>query len=278
MFERACLVRYHEIGLKGRNRAQFERRFRENLGAALVGFPVSKIERIASRVAVRVTDPDATRSVAERIALIPGVQSVSPAFRVPRTQGDIEDAALLAIREAGAFTDVPCRVASLQHRLPGPEHGDEPDCRGVPPEGDRCGRQPVGTRCDRPHRRRAGERLRFVSRADGCGGPAGRYVGQDGRASVGGDRLTGRRVAHDAPRWARRRRFTSPVDHRPTMRASDSFLTSVRAWRSRAVLLVSTSSLSETSSGRSRCLCPPDLRVLLYRRMMLVVAERIARD
>jgi tRNA uracil 4-sulfurtransferase len=31
MFERAALIHYHEIGLKGRNRASFERRLRDNL-------------------------------------------------------------------------------------------------------------------------------------------------------------------------------------------------------------------------------------------------------
>ena len=40
MFERVCLIHYAEIGLKGRNRAHFERRLRDNLEAALVGLPV----------------------------------------------------------------------------------------------------------------------------------------------------------------------------------------------------------------------------------------------
>ena len=101
--ERVCLVHYNEIGLKGRNRAQFERRLRENIGAALVGMSAGKIERIASRVAVRVTDAEAVDEIALRIAEVPGVASVSPAYRVVRSAEAMEEAALLALREAGSF-------------------------------------------------------------------------------------------------------------------------------------------------------------------------------
>ena len=165
MFERVCLVHYHEIGLKGRNRAQFERRLQRTSERRSLAFPCPSIERIASRVAVRVTEPDASRAVAERIALIPGVQSVSLAYRVPRTPSEIEDAALLALREAGAFTHVPGRVAPLQHRLPGAEHGDQPAHRRVPPgarpaRASTCRQPDVTVRIDVVQ----GERLRFVAR------------------------------------------------------------------------------------------------------------------
>ena len=103
MFERVCLIHYAEIGLKGRNRAQFERRLRDNLEAALVGLPVAHIEKVVSRVAVRVREPQRVYEVAERIAAIPGVAFVSPAFRTGRTQAEIEQAALLSVGEVGAF-------------------------------------------------------------------------------------------------------------------------------------------------------------------------------
>jgi tRNA uracil 4-sulfurtransferase len=128
VFERVCLVHYHEIGLKGRNRAQFERQLRENIGAALAGFPAGKIERVASRVAVRVTEPERVDEVASRIAEIPGVQYVIPAYRSPREPEDMELAALLALREAGSFrsfrvtaqrsnTDYPERSMDINRRI-----------------------------------------------------------------------------------------------------------------------------------------------------------------
>ena len=40
MASRVCLVHYHEIGLKGKNRAHFERILMDNLKAALAAFSV----------------------------------------------------------------------------------------------------------------------------------------------------------------------------------------------------------------------------------------------
>ena len=127
MFERICLVHFHEIGLKGRNRSQFERRLRDNIGAALVGLPVGGVERIASRVLVQVTDPEKTIEVAKRIAEIPGVQYVSPGYRVPREPAEMERAALLAIRDAGPFATF--RVESRRSNTDYPEPSMEMNVR-----------------------------------------------------------------------------------------------------------------------------------------------------
>lgn len=103
MFERVCLVQYHEIGLKGRNRVQFERRLQDNLGAALAGLPVARVRRIASRLAVHVLDPECTHETAQRIAEIPGVQYVAVGYRTARDPAEMEKAALRAIGDVGAF-------------------------------------------------------------------------------------------------------------------------------------------------------------------------------
>ena len=50
MFERAALVHYHEIGLKGRNRAAFEGRLRVNLDAVVAPHTAARTEMIASRL------------------------------------------------------------------------------------------------------------------------------------------------------------------------------------------------------------------------------------
>lgn len=101
MYERVCLVSYHEIGLKGRNRSAFERRLRDNLEAALSGLPVKRVERLSSRLAVPVTAPERIREVAERIAQVPGVNAVSLAIKVARDVDQMQRAALFALEEAG---------------------------------------------------------------------------------------------------------------------------------------------------------------------------------
>ncbi len=101
MCERVCLIAYHEIGLKGRNRSNFERRLRDNLEAALVSCPVKPPERLASRLAVVVTDEARIGEVARRIAQVPGVGSVALAYRVDQQPQTMERTALLALKEAG---------------------------------------------------------------------------------------------------------------------------------------------------------------------------------
>ncbi len=103
MDERVCLGSYHEIGLKGRNRASFERRLADNIAAALVGLPVGRVERLTSRIAVHVTDAARADEVAARMALVPGVNTVTVAVRTARDIDAIVDAALAELRQAGKF-------------------------------------------------------------------------------------------------------------------------------------------------------------------------------
>ncbi len=49
-FQRICLVHYHEVGLKGHNRASFENRLASNIRFLLNGYPVDSIRRISGRL------------------------------------------------------------------------------------------------------------------------------------------------------------------------------------------------------------------------------------
>ena len=104
MFERAVLVHYHEIGLKGRNRSAFELRLRDNLDAALIGLPVASAVRIASRVLVPVTSSKALDDVLGRVARVPGVSNASAVFKTSRLESDMYRAATLALAEAEPYT------------------------------------------------------------------------------------------------------------------------------------------------------------------------------
>ena len=48
--QRVCLVHYHEIGLKGKNRAHFEKQLITNIKAVLGDAPVARIKRISGRI------------------------------------------------------------------------------------------------------------------------------------------------------------------------------------------------------------------------------------
>ena len=96
---RVALVHYHEIGLKGRNRGQFERRLETNVRWALRGLPGAEVRRIASRVLVRVSDDADGERVLQAIAAVPGVAYVSYGTECERTPESIGQTALSEVRE-----------------------------------------------------------------------------------------------------------------------------------------------------------------------------------
>ena len=127
MFQRAALIHYHEISLKGRNRAAFEARLRQNLEFAVRGLGSPAVETIASRILVSNDDPDRRDAVLEACAKVPGVSHVSDALVLSREMHDVRKAAELVLGEAietrasGAVRGfaVDARRSSTDHALSG---------------------------------------------------------------------------------------------------------------------------------------------------------------
>lgn len=99
MSERVCLVHYHEIGLKGKNRATFENRLLGNLNHALRGLGLKKVRRISGHLLVESEDGNATPQMAHAIAQVPGVARVSLAYRCSQDEEEYCNAAVLALAE-----------------------------------------------------------------------------------------------------------------------------------------------------------------------------------
>lgn len=106
-FQRISLVHYHELGLKGRNRSVFEKRLMNNLRALLESQPVEKVTRISGRVLVMfetsATDEEVAQA-ADIIARVPGVARVSCGFVCERDMDVINKAAHKALGEVEHFT------------------------------------------------------------------------------------------------------------------------------------------------------------------------------
>ena len=86
-FQRICLVHYHEIGLKGHNRASFEMRLLRNLEALLHDQPIVTIHRISGRLLVFIeegTTFETACAIEEAIAKVPGVARVSCGYKCDR--------------------------------------------------------------------------------------------------------------------------------------------------------------------------------------------------
>ena len=78
MTQRLCLVHYHEIGLKGKNRATFENQLVTNLHRALKSFDVANIGRISGYIVVEAADHRATDAMAAAIRQVPRRRSREP--------------------------------------------------------------------------------------------------------------------------------------------------------------------------------------------------------
>ncbi|WP_455138371.1 tRNA uracil 4-sulfurtransferase ThiI [Thermophilibacter sp.] len=103
MTERLCLVHYHEIGLKGKNRSTFENQLVTNLHRALRDFEVRDIARISGYVVVQAADGRASEELAAAIRRVPGVARVSLAYRCGLDEDEYVAAAVRALGEAGEF-------------------------------------------------------------------------------------------------------------------------------------------------------------------------------
>ena len=104
MADRLCLVHYHEIGLKGKNRSTFENQLVTNLHRALKDFPVANIARISGYVVVEAKDGRATREMADAVSRVPGVARVSLAYKCGLDEAEFISAAIDALGEYGDFS------------------------------------------------------------------------------------------------------------------------------------------------------------------------------
>ena len=87
-FQRITLVHYHELGLKGHNRATFEKRLMRNLEVLLEDAPVHEITRISGRVLVVEDTP------------IRRLRSFEVPAPYPRTRACLTEPRMLELRES----------------------------------------------------------------------------------------------------------------------------------------------------------------------------------
>ncbi|MDR0888274.1 MAG: tRNA 4-thiouridine(8) synthase ThiI [Coriobacteriales bacterium] len=79
------LVHYHEVGLKGHNRYLFERKLRQNIEAALSLRNISaKVSKISGRELIEAGTLDNATAIADIVKSVPGVARVSAGLRVQR--------------------------------------------------------------------------------------------------------------------------------------------------------------------------------------------------
>src|SRR2546422_10335652 len=95
------VLRYHEIALKGRNRPFFVRRLVENVERATAGLPVGRVRRASARLLLPLADTVAWPAVRERLARVFGVVNFALAHEhALATRGGDAAAELVRLGEA----------------------------------------------------------------------------------------------------------------------------------------------------------------------------------
>ncbi|MBE0476509.1 MAG: tRNA 4-thiouridine(8) synthase ThiI [Coriobacteriia bacterium] len=276
MLRRAALIHYHEIGLKGRNRAAFERRLAANLAAALGGEADGRVRRIASRLLVPVARPGRALEVARRAAAIPGVSYTGAAYLVGRAADEMERAALEAIAEAAPGASsfaMDARRSSTDY----PESSMDMNVRI-----GRAVQQATGLRVDLQQPDVTvhvevvqGDAYVYAGKVSGVGGLP---VGTSGKVVA----LISAGIDSPVAAWRLMKRGAvvvgvhfSGVPHTDDL--SERFAREIGGALERygglgRLYFVAFGDLQREISLQA----PPDLRVLLYRRLMIRVAEALA--
>jgi thiamine biosynthesis protein ThiI len=91
---RVVLVHYHEIGLKGHNRADFERRLQTNLRWATEPITGARATRLSRRITVPIPDESRADEVLAAVARTPGVAYAGYAIECARESEAMEAAAV----------------------------------------------------------------------------------------------------------------------------------------------------------------------------------------
>lgn len=275
---RVCLVHYHEIGLKGHNRKRFEKQLITNIQALLDDSSV-KIKRISGRIClflpVEATFEESC-VIADRIAGVPGIARVSCGYQCMQelevmyetaiqTLSEVKDFTTFKVQARRNHTDFP--IDSMQlNQLVGASL-----CRAFPEKKVAMKNPDVEVRVEVIQ----GWTYIYGRSIAGIGGLP---VGSAGKAVC----LLSSGIDSPVATWRIARRGATCLgvhfSGRPETSATSEYLV-----QDIAEVLERTGCFARlyvvpigTYQREISALAPPELRVILYRRLMFRIAERIA--
>ena len=277
MASRVCLVHYHEIGLKGKNRAHFEHILIDTIKAACAAFSVATCARISGHILVTFSEPGDAERAFPIIRRVPGVARVSLAFHTNRDPKEYCRAAIRALGEVGEFesfkvaakrsnTDYPLGSLELNAQV------GEVLCEAYPEKRVQM-KAPDAT----VHVLVVQGSVYVYARSER--GVGGLPVGSAGKVVT----LLSSGIDSPVATWliARRGAVCVPVHFsgRPQTADTSEYLCQdiIRAFAP-AIQIGRMYVVPFGEAQRQIALaCPTSLRVIMYRRVMYSVAERIAR-
>jgi tRNA uracil 4-sulfurtransferase len=273
----SILVHYSEVALKGKNRSWFIHRLVRNLHAALAGLHVKEVRTPAGRIEIVLGQDRTMGEIKERLSRVFGIANYSAAMHVPRDFEGMAEAivANLPPQEAATTFRVFVRRADPKFTTPSPDLARDLGSKVW---------HARGWKVDLEHADLVigveiapGVAYCYIGREPGLGGlptgTAGRVVallsgGIDSPVAAFRMMKRGLHVTfvhfHSAP-------FVSTASQEKVRRVAELL---TRYQLQSRLYLVPFGELQRQITLS----VPGDLRVIVYRRMMLRIAQRIARD
>jgi thiamine biosynthesis protein ThiI len=269
------IARYHEIALKGRNRPFFVEKLAGNLRRALSDFPGVTVQPLAARVGVDVPEEVPWETVRDRVGRVFGVANFSRAREVP---ADLETLKRAAADELRGLSFGSFRVTTRRSDKTFPLNSAQIDR-----EVGAAVQAATGVRVDLedPELTLWVEVLRdriFYS-FDKHPGPGGLPVGSSGRVLA----LLSGGIDSPVAAWRMMKRgcrvvlahfHAFPLQDRSTIDKTRELARILTRWQLRTRLLLIPFGPVQQSVVAA---CPAPLRVVLYRRFMMRIAEPLAR-
>src|SRR6185295_9033359 len=269
------IARYHEIALKGRNRPFFVEKLADNLRHALADLPGVRVQPFASRIGIEVPDDAPWATVRERVERVFGVANFSRAREVP---ADLETLKRAAADELRGARFASFRVTTRRSDKDFPLNSGQIDR-----EVGAAVQAATGVRVDLedPELTLWLDVLhdRILYSFDKHPGPGGFPVGSSGRVLA----LLSGGIDSPVAAWRMMKRgcravlvhfHAFPLQDRSTIDKTRELARILTQWQLRTrLLLVPFGPVQQAVVAA----CPAPLRVVLYRRFMMRIAEALAR-
>jgi tRNA uracil 4-sulfurtransferase len=269
------IARYHEIALKGRNRPFFVEKLADNLRRALSDLPGVTVQPFSSRIGVHVPDGVPWETVHERVGRVFGVANFSRAREVPADLEALKRAAAAELRGA-SFASF--RVTTRRSDKTFPFNSGQIDREVGAAVQAATG---MSVNLEEPDLTLWVEVLRdrILYSFDKHPGPGGFPVGSSGRVLA----LLSGGIDSPVAAWRMMKRgcrvvlahfHAFPLQDRSTIDKTRELARILTAWQLRTRLLLIPFGPVQQAVVAA---CPAPLRVVLYRRFMMRIAEALAR-
>jgi thiamine biosynthesis protein ThiI len=268
------VAHYHEVGLKGRNREFFEKRLVQNMRTALAGAGYRRVKRLPGRILVELPSEHELDAIIERLQRVFGLSHFAPAIRADPTMEALVEGAM---RLAGASSFESFQVRARRAGSSFPETTQRINEVVGQAIKDGFGRRVDLSNADWTcHIELVGaEAFLYSQRIDG---PGGLPVGVSGKVVT----LLSGGIDSPVAAWELAKRganvelvhfhgqpYTDPSSARQATRLAEH----LAAWllRSRLWLVPLGDIQAEIVTS-----APQEVRVVLYRRFMMRIAEALA--